>query len=203
MSTTTSPSPRRGRLREGQQVIDSTSWTSALSELFGSAWIFAKAGPRRDADWRRDVQAVMGLRTDDPRGWSGLVFTPAEGGGLDDSGPFADLRLDEFDALLHVVDHRSAVRLLVALQGQYYQASNIPDFESRRARLFDRAETLVSRFGPHAIFRTNVAAARNGENADLLNPDAEWNCISRFTTDCGIVVVSDDEVGVFWAFDED
>jgi hypothetical protein len=40
-------------------------------------------------------------------------------------------------------------------------------------------------------------------DADLLNPDAEWNCLSNFTTDCGLIVVSDSEVGVFWAFDED
>lgn len=188
----------------GRPVIDSASWESALLELFGGALAFAAAGPRNHDDWRRDVQAVMTLNVPDPRRWGSLNVTPS-GPGSEKSPetPFADLRLEEFDSLLYRVGYKSASQLLVALQGEYYQSSNIPDFENRKERLFECADIVLSRFSTEAVYYTNLAAARVDPDMDLLNPDAEWNCLSRFTTDCGLVVVSDSEVGVFWAFDED
>ncbi|MFJ8138593.1 hypothetical protein [Streptomyces sp. NPDC096013] len=187
-----------------QQVIDSASWKSALLELFGGAWTFAAAGPRSHDDWRRDVQAVMTLKAEDPRNWGSLNFPPpGPNGDNSQESPFADLRLDEFDSLLYRVGKKSASQLLTALQGKYYQSSNIPDFESRKEHLFKCADAVLSRFSAGAAYYTNLAAARVDPDVELLNPDAEWNCISKFTTDCGLIVVSDSEVGVFWAFDED
>ena len=188
----------------GQQVIDSASWKSALLELFGGAWTFAAAGPRNHDDWRRDVQAVMKLQVKDPRNWSSLNFPPpGSGGERNQETPFVDLRLDEFDSLLYRVGKKSASQLLVALQGQYYQSSNIPDFENRKERLFQCADTVISRFSPEIAYYTNLAAARVDPDVELLNPDAEWNRLSNFLSDCGLIVVSESEVGVFWAFDED
>ncbi|MFJ9893978.1 hypothetical protein ACIQPR_11675 [Streptomyces sp. NPDC091280] len=185
-------------------MIDSTSWKSALLELLGGAFTFAAAGPRDHEDWRRDVQAVMSLKVTDPRKWGSLNCPPPTSGSRNtEVKPFADLRLDEFDTLLYAVGNKSATQLLVALQGQHYQAANIPDFENRKDRLFGCAEEILSRFGQEAAYYTNAADARTDPAADLLNPDTEWNCFSDFTTDCGLVVVSDSEVGVFWAFDED
>lgn len=185
-------------------MLDSRSWQSALLELFGGAFSFAAAGPRRHEDWRRDVRAVMGLDVSDPRKWERIVCPPAfSETGATEEKPFADLRVDEFDSLLYRVEKRPAAQLLVALQGTHYQAGNIPGFEARAERLFDCAELVLSRFGPEAAYYTNAAAARDAPDADLLNPDTEWNRLSDFTTDCGLVVVADSEVGVFWAFDED
>ncbi|MEU8471574.1 hypothetical protein AB0F30_27315 [Streptomyces sp. NPDC029006] len=185
-------------------MIDSTSWQSALLELFGGTFSFAAAGPRRHEDWRRDVQAVMALEASDPRKW-GFINCPPPTSNVEktEMKPFADLRVEEFDALLYRVGWRSATQLLVALQGLYYQAANIPDFEARKQRLFDCAELILSRFQQEAAYYTNAAEARGNSDPDLLNPDTEWNRLSDFTTDCGLIVVADSEVGVFWAFDED
>ena len=101
------------------------------------------------------------------------------------------------------VGRESATQLLVALQGEFYQSANIPDFAMRKDRLFECAGEILSRFGDNADHYTNAVEARDDPNADLTNPDTEWNCLSEFTTDCGLVVVSDSEVGVFWAFFED
>lgn len=185
-------------------MVDSASWASALLELLGGTFAFAAAGPRNHEDWRRDVQAVMTLKVTDPRKWESLNCPPpAAGIERTEDKPFADLRLDEFDSLLYRLGKRSATQLLVALQGQFYQAAHIPDFETRKDRLFRCAEEVLSRFGEKAAYYTNAAEARNNPDIDLLNPDTEWNRLSDFTTDCGLIVISESEVGVFWAFDED
>ena len=183
---------------------DSHSWKSDLLELFGGAFSFAAAGPRRHGDWRRDVRAVMRLETADPRKWEQVNCPPPTSGtAATESRPFADLQADELDSLLYRIGKESAAQLLVALQGTHYQAANIPDFTSREERLFACAELILSRFGPEAAYYTNAAEARNNPDANLLNPDTEWNRLSDFTTDCGLIVAADSEVGVFWAFDED
>ncbi|TWV45032.1 hypothetical protein FRZ03_16600 [Streptomyces misionensis] len=185
-------------------MLDSASWQADLLELFGGTFAFAAAGPRTHEDWRRDVQAVMTLHAKDPRNWGTLVFTPPTSGPTrTEEKPFADLRLDEFDRLLYPVGRESATQLLVALQGEFYQSANIQDFAQRKDRLFACAEEILFRFDHDAKYYTNAAEARDDPNADLMNPDTEWNCLSEFTTDCGLVVVSGSEVGVFWAFSED
>ncbi|MFF1280986.1 hypothetical protein ACFVY4_09460 [Streptomyces sp. NPDC058299] len=185
-------------------MIDSTSWRSALLELFGGAFAFAAAGPRRHEDWRRDVQAVMALEASDLRKWECINCPPPTSNvEKTEIKPFADLCVEEFDSLLYGVGRRSATQLLVALQGLHYQAANIPDFEARKEQLFKCAELILSRFGQEATYYTNAAEARGNFDPDLLNPDTEWNRLSDFTTDCGLIIVADSEVGVFWAFDED
>lgn len=185
-------------------MVDSHSWRSALLELFGGAFSFAAAGPRRHEDWRRDVQAVLRLETADPRKWEQVNCPPPTSSvTATEDRPFADLHVEEFDSLLYRIEKESATQLLVALQGAHYQASNIPNFTTREERLFDCANLILSRFGQEAAYYTNAAAARNTPAANLLNPDTEWNRLSDFTTDCGLIVAADSEVGVFWAFDED
>ncbi|MEV7749104.1 hypothetical protein [Streptomyces griseofuscus] len=185
-------------------MLDSASWQAGLLELFGGAFAFAAVGPRTQDDWRRDVQAVMMRKAKDPRDWSALIVPPPSSASAEtDEKPFADLRLEEFDRLLYPVGRESATQLLVALQGEFYQSINIPNFANREKQLIVCAKRILSRFGLDARFYTNAAEARDDPNVDLVNPDTEWNCLSEFTTDCGLVVVSDSEVGVFWAFSED
>ncbi|MFJ4802802.1 hypothetical protein [Streptomyces murinus] len=185
-------------------MLDSAVWQADLLELFGGTFAFAAVGPRTQDDWRRDVQAVMMLKAKDPRGWNALIVPPPSSAtAMTDEKPFADLRLEEFDRLLYPVEKHSATQLLVALQGEFYQSANIPDFAHREERLIACADEILSRFGRDARCYTNAAEARDNPNADLMNPETEWNCLSEFTTDCGLVVVSDAEVGVFWAFFED
>ncbi|MFI9343265.1 hypothetical protein ACIG0D_18645 [Streptomyces sp. NPDC052773] len=185
-------------------MLDSASWKSALLDVLGSGWTFARVGPRRHEDWRRDVVAVMTLRAEDPRRWHGFDYAPEVGEDRSGIGaPFVRWPLDQLGACLYEVRRASAEQMLVALQGELYQASRIPDFDRRRDGLFRSARQVLSRFGPRARYFTNASEARGHPDACLLDADTAWECLSVFTTDCGLVAVSDTEVGVFWAFWED
>ncbi|MFG3548098.1 hypothetical protein [Streptomyces sp. NPDC047725] len=189
---------------EEEPVVDADSWKSALLDLFGGGWAFAQVGPRRHDDWRRDVTAVMALKAVDPRRWASLNYAPeVDENRSGTNSPFFPRSPEETGASLHEVGLESAGRLLVALKGEFYQAYNIPNFEQRKKGLFWSSRTILSRFGVNSRFFTNAAEARRDPHADLLNPDTEWDCLSVYTTDCGLVAVSDSEIGVFWAFWED
>ncbi|MFR9796265.1 hypothetical protein ACL02U_10235, partial [Streptomyces sp. MS06] len=103
----------------------------------------------------------MTLKVSDPRKWA-FINCPPPVSDIEETEkkPFAHLGINEFDSLLYGVGARSAVQLLVALQGMHYQAANIPDFESRKERLFYCSQLILSRFGPEAAYYTNVAEAR-------------------------------------------
>ncbi|AKJ12824.1 hypothetical protein ABB07_23145 [Streptomyces incarnatus] len=110
---------------------------------------------------------------------------------------------EQIQESLYEIGGESATQLLVALQGDFYQAAGIKDFENRKEQLFKDSRTVLARFGANSTFFTNAADAYENPTVDLLNPDTEWSCLSVYTTDCGLVAVSDTEVGVFWAFWED
>ncbi|MFD7710453.1 hypothetical protein [Streptomyces sp. NPDC059786] len=191
-------------MEKQEPAVDAAGWKSAVLDLFGGGWTFVRTGPRNDDDWRRDVRAVMALKTDDPRRWLSLDYAPEVGENRSGTGsPFMPWSPEQLDASLHPVNSGPATQLLVALKGEHYQAASIPDFESHRTSLFESAARIVSRFGPGASFFTNASDAQGNPDADLLNPDTQWECLSVYTTDCGLVAVSDTEVGVFWAFWED
>jgi hypothetical protein len=188
----------RNAVEEKNSGIDAVSWRNALLDLFGGGWTFAWVGPREHQDWRRDVAAVMALKVSDPRGWHSVNYAPESGG-----SPFVPWNCEQLGLSLYEIGAPSAAQLLVALKGEWYQARNIPDFENRKGGLLESAREIISRFFPDASFFTNVSEARGNPDVDLLNPVAEWECLSVYTTDCGLVVVTENEVGVFWAFWED
>ncbi|MET9775675.1 hypothetical protein ABZ023_15730 [Streptomyces sp. NPDC006367] len=189
---------------EEKPTVDADSWKSALFDLFGGGWTFAQVGPRRHEDWRLDVTTIMSLKAADPRNWASLNYAPeVDENRSGTNSPFYPWSPEETGASLHEVKAESAGRLLVALKGEFYQAHNIPNFEQRKEILFRSSRTILSRFGPDSQFFTNAAEAHRDPDADLLNPDTEWDCLSVYTTDCGLVAVSDSEIGVFWAFWED
>ncbi|MFD7058679.1 hypothetical protein [Streptomyces sp. NPDC059906] len=194
----------RSAVPEQEPVVDAESWGAAVLELFGGGWTFAQVGPRRHDDWHRDVTTVMALKATDPRRWASLDYAPEIGENRSGTNsPFFPYSPEEIGTSLHEVGGESAGRLLVALQGDMYQAANIPDFDQRKESLFRSSRTILSRFGTPCRFFTNAAEAHRNPAADLLNPDTEWDCLSVYTTDCGLVAVSDTEIGVFWAFFED
>lgn len=190
-------------MKPESNVLDSGRWKSAVTGLFRGAWPFVQVGPRAHDDWRRDVVKVMALEASDPRWWFSLNYAPEVAGVRNGVSPFTPWNHVEIGKALFEVGRPSAVQLLVALQGDGYRADGIIDFESHRDQFFEFSRTILSRFGSTARFFANAAAARGNPNADLLNPDTEWECLSVYTTDCGLVAVSEDEVGVFWAFWED
>ncbi|MEV5429769.1 hypothetical protein [Streptomyces sp. NPDC052701] len=194
----------RNFVPQQEPAVDAASWKAAVLDLFGGGWTFARVGPRRHADWRRDAAAVMALEATDPRRWLSINYAPEVGEDRSGTGsPFMPWSLDELGNCLYEIRRRPAGQLLVALKGDSYQAAGIPDFAKRKDGLFTSSRTVLSRFGPDGRFFTNASDARENPDADLLNPDTAWECLSVYTTDCGLVAVSDTEVGVFWAFWED
>ncbi|MEU6462169.1 hypothetical protein [Streptomyces sp. NPDC046976] len=175
-----------------------------MFDLYGGGWTFAWVGPRQHEDWRRDVAAVMALKVTDPRRWKSVNYAPEINENRSGTGsPFMPWSPEQLGESLYEIGRRSAAQLLVALKGEFFQAAGIRDFESRKESLFKSSEEILSRFDPDSLFFTNASEAYGNRDADLLNPDTEWSCLSVYTTDCGLVVVSDAEVGVFWAFFED
>ncbi|MFV0135891.1 hypothetical protein ACLGIH_22195 [Streptomyces sp. HMX87] len=191
-------------LPEQETTVGAASWKSAVLDLFGGGWTFVSVGPRSHTDWRRDTAAVMALKTTDPRRWMSINFAPEVGEDRSGTGsPFMPWSLDVLGNSLYEVRRRPAGQLLVALGGEWYQAANRPGYEQHKDGLFSSSREILSRFGPDARFFTNAGDARENPDADLLNPDTQWECLAVYTTDCGLVAVSEEEVGVFWAFFED
>lgn len=191
-------------MTEQEPVTNAHSWSSALRDLFDGGWTFAQVGPRCHDDWRYDLTTVMALKATDPRHWASLNYAPEIGENRSGTGsPFFPWSPEEAGKSLHEIGADSAIRLLVALKGEFYQAASIPDFENRKEFLLDSSRTILSRFDAGSRFFTNATEAHRNPDADLLNPDTEWDCLSVYTTDCGLVAVSDAEIGVFWAFWED
>jgi hypothetical protein len=185
-------------------VLDAGIWKAAVLDVLGGGWTFARVGPRQHEDWRRDALAVMTLRAEDPRRWHALNHAPDVGEDRSGIGaPFMGWSPDQLGGSLYEVREASARQLLAVLQGEHYQAAGIPDFDSRGEGLLRSARQVLSRFGPRARYFTNVSEARGNPDVDLLDADTEWECLAVYTTDCGLVAVSDTEVGVFWAFWED
>ncbi|MET8831060.1 hypothetical protein ABZX40_15535 [Streptomyces sp. NPDC004610] len=183
---------------------DPASWKSAVIDLFGGGWTFARTGPRQHDDWRADARAVMTLKVTDPRGWHSVNHAPEVNENRSGTNaPFMSWSDEQLGASLHEIGPVSAGQLLVALQGEFFQAARIPGFRERREGLFRSSAEITARFGRDARFFTNAADAKGNPDADLLNPDQQWECLSVHTTDCGLVAVSDAEVGVFWSFWED
>jgi hypothetical protein len=185
-------------------VVDGVSWEAAVLDLYGGGWTFVRVGPRQHEEWQRDTAAVMALKVADPRGWKSVNYAPEINEDRSGTGsPFIPCSAEQLGESLYEISRKSAAQLLVALKGEFYQAASIPDFESRKEALFRSSEEILSRFDSDSLFFTNAADAYENRDADLLNPDTEWSCLSVHTTDCGVVAVSDTEVAVFWAFWED
>ncbi len=194
----------RNPVEDKQPVADAAAWKSAVLNLFGGGWTFVRVGPREHGDWCRDARAVITLKTTDPRGWHAVNYAPEDPGNRSGIGsPFFPWSPEQIHASLYEIGRESATQLLVALKGEWYQAAGIPEFNERREGLFASSREILSRFGPEARFFTNASEAQGNPDADLLNPDTQWECLSVFMADCGLIAVSDSEVGAFWAFWED
>ncbi|MER7413178.1 hypothetical protein [Streptomyces cacaoi] len=174
------------------------AWESAVPELFD----FAVVAPRTGEDWRRDAKAVMNLQTADPRGWLEHNDVP-EGDSdtwCDRSKPFIPPHLETFDDNVFPVSRGSALQLLILLHGDRFMPWGIPGFEEKKEGLLELAGTVVGRFGQRACFYTSATAARDDPEVDMYTREAEHQRFSDYPLDCGVIIVSPDEVGVFWSF---
>ncbi|SDK74511.1 hypothetical protein [Streptomyces indicus] len=165
---------------------------------------FASVGPRRHKDWAQDVTAVMARSVEDPRSWRGHDLWPAAArpGGAGPSYPFVPYEAGELRQYLYPLRPEPAAWRLISLLDAGFDATRIPDIEGRRYELLGEARCVLGRFGPHADFYTNFDDFFEEADSNPMRPQGSFECIGELDLDCGLVAVSDDEVGVFWSFAE-
>ncbi|WP_199550632.1 hypothetical protein [Streptomyces sp. N35] len=161
-------------------------------------------GPRRREDWGQDVAAVMAREVEDPRRWPGVDRWPpaARPSGARPTYPFLPYRADELRLYLHPVEPDPAAWRLVSLLDVWFEAGRIPDIEVRKDELLGEARCVLERFGSDAAFYTNFDDHYVGVDRNPMSPQGSIDCLGELDIDCGLVAVSDDEVGVFWSFTE-
>ncbi|MFB8397810.1 MULTISPECIES: hypothetical protein [Streptomyces] len=190
--------------------IDQVSWEAAVRHLYEDGCAFNATGPRRHEDWQADVLAVMERAVPDPRGWIGLDDTAgydylAERPAFPFRPPFkADpcRRLTPADVgeRLWEIDRASAENLLLALTDSGCTLRNLERFTESFDELQGMARTILARYGDTFTCYSNVSEARRVGTLDFGGQPMGWVPMTFFGEDCGLVVVSDTEVGLFWAF---
>ncbi|WP_037881802.1 hypothetical protein [Streptomyces sp. NRRL S-378] len=182
---------------------DAATWEAALLRLLEDVYTFARCGPRLHEDWAEDVCAVMERSVADPRGWSGREWEMDEEGrrAYRPSYPFRALAAEGLRAGLRPITPGAAVELLASLAQEWFFESNPVRLREDRDMVLADARTLLDRFGPDAAFWTSSDLARTCDAPDFLARELEGGHIfTDYMMDLGLVVVSADEVGVFWSF---
>ncbi|MFE0699288.1 hypothetical protein [Streptomyces sp. NPDC058872] len=195
----------RGPVEEGQSdmTVDRASWETAVRHLYEDASSYDATGARRHEDWVLDVLALM-ARVPDPRGWAGLDDAAQDPErAASPTHPFIAHPPDHIRTRLREIDRDSAENLLLALTDDRCTLSNLKRFEETEEELRVMARTVLARYGDAAAHYTNVdrPGAVPG-TLDFTTPGWGYSPLSVFTEDCGLVVVSDTEVGMFWNFSD-
>ncbi|MER5932469.1 hypothetical protein [Streptomyces sp. NPDC002054] len=190
--------------------IDQESWEAAVRHLYEDGFAFNATGPRKHEDWRADVLAVMERAVPDPRGWVGLddtadYFYRTEQPAFPfrppfEADPFRPLTLADIGERLWEIDRASAENLLLALTDDGCTLRNLERFTESFDELHDMARTILTRYGDSFTCYTNVTAGRRNGTLDFTASHHGWLPMTFYGEDCGLVVVSDTEVGLFWAF---
>ncbi|MGW7073372.1 hypothetical protein ACWGII_37475 [Streptomyces sp. NPDC054855] len=182
--------------------VDQTAWEAAVRHLFEDAYPFDATGPRRHEDWVLDVLALMARAVPDPRGWTGLD-DPAqvpESEGVP-TYPFVVEPPEYIAPRLQEIDRESAENLLLALTDDRCTLSNLRRFTESEEELREMARTILARYGDGAGYHTNVKVPGHVSGTlDFTSSGFAYNPLSSYTEDCGLIVVSDTEVGMFWNF---
>jgi hypothetical protein len=182
--------------------VDQNSWDTAVRHLYRDAVAYIATGPRRHEDWVLDVLALMARAVPDPRGWARVddeAQAPERVG--NPTWPFAVHPPEYVAPRLKEIDRDSAENLLLALTETGCTLSNLQHFTESPDELRAMARTILARYGDEATYRTNVS--RHGSapgTIDFTLEGFEYNPLGVFMEDCGLVIVSDTEVGLFWSF---
>ncbi|MGW3328353.1 hypothetical protein [Streptomyces virginiae] len=192
-------------------TTDQKSWESAVQHLYADGYAFIATGPRAHEDWRADVLAVMARAAPDPRGWAGLDDTANERSQEHPDVPFCrpSFRADPSRPLtsadvgerLWEIDRASAENLLLALTDGGCTLRNLERFTESFDELQVMARTILARYGDAFTCHTNVRSVGHVGTLDFGRP-VGWSPMTYYGEDCGLVIVSETEVGLFWAFDD-
>ncbi|BAU84436.1 hypothetical protein SLA_3528 [Streptomyces laurentii] len=181
--------------------VDQMSWEAAVRHLYEDAFPYDATGPRQHEDWVLDVLALM-ARVPDPRGWAGLDYE------ADDPErtaspmyPFVAHSPEYIAVRLRQIDRDSAENLLLAITDDCCTLSNLRRFKESEEELLTMARTILARYGDNATYHTNVdrPGAVPG-TLDFTTSNWGYSPLSVYTEDCGLIVVSDTELGMFWNF---
>ncbi|WP_329221573.1 hypothetical protein OG352_31380 [Streptomyces sp. NBC_01485] len=181
------------------ETVTQTAWEAAALRLLEDVYTLAATGPRSHSGWQNDVLAVMNREVGDPRGWSTLDWDEdndearAAGG---PSYPFLPLSREALTERLHPITAETAVRLLVTMT---YDWGPVESEENATDVLAD-ARTLLDRYGDEIFCYSNITDARISPSPDLSAGVNGWTPLTQYDGDFGFVVVSPEEVGVFWSF---
>lgn len=191
------------QLTASNDSSDSTAWGAALERLLDDVYTFAMTGPCRHGDWARDVLAVMDRSVTDPRGRLMLEWQIDKEGreAVRPSYPFLPLTTEQLHGWTHPVTADAAVELLASLTQEWFFETRPVRTRSDRASVLADAETVLSRFGTEATFRTSSDLARTSTTPDFLAGElVGGRAFTDHMMDLGLIAVSADEVGVFWSF---
>ncbi|MGW3634878.1 hypothetical protein ACWD7F_32830 [Streptomyces sp. NPDC005122] len=180
-------------------MVNRTAWEEASLRLLDDVYAFAATGPRVHPDWRDDVLAVMNHEVDDPRGWNVIDWETdkEERTTARPSFPFHHPSRDILEERLFPVTPATAERLLVTMT---YDWGPVPQDEETAASAHADARTLLSRYGEQISCYSNISRARATPSPDLTGGVDGWVPLTQYAGDFGFVVVSPEEVGVFWSF---
>ncbi|WP_030851859.1 hypothetical protein [Streptomyces sp. NRRL F-4474] len=190
--------------------IDQASWEAAVQHLYEDGFAFIATGPRQHEDWRADVLAVMERAVPDPRGWAGIDPIAHERTAEHPAVPFCRpaFRDDPLRPLtpadvgerLYEIDRASAENLLLALTDDGCTLRNLERFSESFEELQEMARTILGRYGDTFTCHSNLGQARRTGKLDFGGKSIGWTPMTFYGEDCGLVVVSGTEVGLFWAF---
>lgn len=183
--------------------LDEQAWAEAL-ELYRSWAMIVKVAARRHEDWVLDLPVLMRCDTPDSRGWRTKDSFELEFERDDDPFfpfdyvPGDESKPDHWKAGLREIHRSSARRYLVTLSTGWINVNREPDFEARRAGLEEKADVILSRFPEGARFYANSGSSTEGFDYYAGTPG--WSSFSRHDWDHGLILVSETEVGMVWAF---
>ncbi|MEU5160479.1 hypothetical protein AB0G74_12825 [Streptomyces sp. NPDC020875] len=185
-------------------VVDQTSWETATRHLYRDAVAFVATGPRRHEDWVLDVLALMARVVQDPRGWARVDDSEMDSERVDSPVyPFAVHPPGYISSRLMEIDRSSAESLLLALTEAGCTLDNLQYFDESEEELRAMARTVLDRYGNEATYHTNVRRAGSAPGTlDFAQKGFEYAPLSVLMEDCGLVVVSPEEVGLFWSFSD-
>lgn len=181
--------------------VDQRSWDAVVRHLYEDAYAYIATGSRRHKDWTLDVLAVM-ARVPDPRGWAQVDDAEQDPERVGyPMYPFADHPAEYVAQRLHEIDRDSAENLLLALTEEGCTLSNLRHFTESPDELRAMARTILARYGDEATYHTNVRKRGSAPGTlDFTLESLGYSPLSVYTEDCGLVIVSDTEVGLFWNF---
>jgi hypothetical protein len=183
--------------------IDESSWSDAI-DMYERRATIAKTTRRDHENWVLDLSTLMRGDTRDARGWRAIDVWEGEPERLEEpSYPFvmppeAVATANAWKPYLHEIPRSQAVRLLVALSTPWIDVTKEPDFEERREALEANAHVILSRFPEGSRFYANTG--RGSDSRDYYQRVSGWYSFSVRTYDFGLVLVSEEEVGMVWSF---